>query len=91
MRALFLAEAAMIGVLGSSAGILLGLAVSRVASIIAPAWMTRQDVPKVDVFYLPPWIAFAAIAFGTAISVVAALYHASRAARIDPVQTLRHD
>src|SRR5262249_50776907 len=55
VRALFLAEAATIGLLGSMAGILLGLAVSRVASLIAHAVMRRQEIPPIEMFYLPPW------------------------------------
>lgn len=91
VRALFLAEAAMIGFVGSAAGIVLGLAVSRLASVIAQFWMARQDIPKMDPFYMPVWVALAAVVFGTAISIVAALYPAARAARIDPVRALRHD
>jgi ABC-type antimicrobial peptide transport system permease subunit len=53
--------------------------------------MVRQEIPLMDPFYLPPWVALAAVAFGTLISVLSGLYPASRAARIDPVRALRHD
>ncbi len=53
--------------------------------------MVRQDIPAREMFYLPPWVALAAIAFGTLIAVLAGLYPASRAACIDPVRALRHD
>jgi putative ABC transport system permease protein len=91
VRALFLTEAAVIGLIGSIAGLGLGLGVSRVASAIARVWMVKKEIPQMDPFYLPPWVGLAAIAFGTLISVLAGLYPASRAARIDPVRALRYD
>jgi putative ABC transport system permease protein len=91
VRALFLTEAAAIGFLGSVGGILLGLAVTGAASAVARAFMVRQEIPPMDLFHLPFWVALAAVAFGTLLSVMAGLYPAVRAARIDPVQALRRD
>jgi ABC-type antimicrobial peptide transport system permease subunit len=45
----------------------------------------------VDFFHLPPWLWLGAILFALSVSILAALYPAARAARIDPVRALRHD
>lgn len=91
IRVLFLVESAAIGVLGSVGGLALGIAVSRVASFVARQWMMRQEIPPVEMFHLPLWVAAAAVGFGIAVSMLAGLYPASRAARVDPVEALRHD
>ena len=91
IRALFLLESAAIGLIGSLAGILLGYGVSRLASVVARAWMVRKEIPPIDPFHLPLWVAGAGVLFGVLISILAGLYPANRAARIDPVHALRHD
>jgi ABC-type lipoprotein release transport system permease subunit len=50
-----------------------------------------QGASFVDFFHLPVWLWMGAILFALAVSVLAALYPAARAARIDPVRALRHD
>jgi ABC-type lipoprotein release transport system permease subunit len=45
----------------------------------------------VDFFSLPWWLSLGAILFALAVSILAALYPAARAAHIDPVKALRHD
>jgi ABC-type lipoprotein release transport system permease subunit len=40
---------------------------------------------------LPLYLSLGAILFALVVSILAALYPASRAARIDPVRALRHD
>jgi putative ABC transport system permease protein len=40
---------------------------------------------------MPPWLVGAAIIFSVVVSLVAGLYPASRAARLDPVQTLKYE
>ena len=45
----------------------------------------------IDFFSLPPYLSLGAILFALIVSITAALYPASRAARIDPVRALRHD
>ncbi|MDQ3665845.1 MAG: hypothetical protein M3410_04435 [Acidobacteriota bacterium] len=45
----------------------------------------------VNFFSLPPYLSLGAILFAVVISILAALYPAARAARIDPVKALRHD
>jgi ABC-type lipoprotein release transport system permease subunit len=50
-----------------------------------------QGASYVDFFSLPLWLSFGAILFALSVSILAALYPAARAARIDPVKALRHD
>ena len=44
-----------------------------------------------DLFSMPIWLIAGAMAFSVALSLLTGLYPASRAARVDPVQALRHD
>lgn len=89
VRSLFLVESALIGLLGSVGGLIFGWLISRGASFVARQVMASQDVPVLDLFYLPPLVAAGAVAFGVALSLVAGLHPASRAARTDPVRALR--
>jgi putative ABC transport system permease protein len=91
IRWLFLIESGLIGLLGSGGGLLFGWVISRVASFVARRIMLHQGAPAVDLFFLPWWGALGAIALGLAVSLLAGLYPAGRAARIDPIRALRAD
>ncbi len=49
------------------------------------------QLPAEPVWIMPPWLIGAAIAFSIVVSLLAGLYPASRAARLDPVQTLKYE
>jgi putative ABC transport system permease protein len=91
IRLLFLVESGLIGLLGSVGGVLLGYGVSRIGAYVLRRIMVSQHVPPVDLFCLSVWITLGAIAFGVGVSLVAGLYPAARAARVDPVQALRQE
>jgi len=91
IRLLFLAESGTIGLIGSSFGIISGWIITRIVTIIAHIYMRRQGIPEVELFSLPIWLVLVALAVGTGVAVLAGLYPASRAARVDPVEALRND
>jgi putative ABC transport system permease protein len=91
IRILFLAESAVIGFLGTTGGIIFGWIISRIASIVAQAFMKRQGIPAIDLFSTPVWLILLALAIGVSVSVIAGYYPASRASRIDPVEALRNE
>jgi putative ABC transport system permease protein len=74
----FLFEALVVGVLGGIVGVALGVAVIAVVSSVL-GWIATFN---------PPLFA-AAGAMALAVSVVAGLYPASKAARLEPLETLR--
>jgi len=91
IRRIFFVEAATIGVLGGVLGVLLAWVVTRIANVVANAHMRPEGFAEVDFFYLPGWLILGAIGFSIAVSLLAGVYPAMRAARVDPVKALRHD
>ena len=91
IRWIFFSEAATIGFIGGAFGLALGWVVTRAANAVANHYLRPQGVPEVDLFYMPIWLIAGAMAFSVGVSLLAGLYPASRAARVDPVQALRHD
>jgi ABC-type antimicrobial peptide transport system permease subunit len=92
IKLIFFVEAGMIGLMGGVAGALVAWAIDAVANRLAYKFVLRpRGVSYVDFFALPPYLWLGAILFAVVIAVLAALYPAARAARIDPVKALRHD
>jgi ABC-type lipoprotein release transport system permease subunit len=92
IKLIFFFEAAVIGLAGGVIGTLLAWGVDGIANRLAYRFILKpQGASYVDFFSLPPYLSLGAILFAVVISIVAALYPAARAARIDPVKALRHD
>lgn len=92
IKLIFFVEAAVIGVTGGVMGTLLAWGIDGVANRAAYRFVLKpQGATFVDFFSLPPYLSIGAILFALIVSILAALYPAIRAARIDPVRALRHD
>ncbi len=92
IKMIFFVEAGVIGLAGGVLGSLLAWGIDAVANRLAYEFLLKpQGASYVDFFALPPYLWLGAILFAIVVSIIAALYPAARAARIDPVKALRHD
>ncbi|MFN8581550.1 MAG: ABC transporter permease [Gemmatimonadaceae bacterium] len=76
----FLVEAATLSVLGAAIGIALG-------ALLAKGIAAATPLPAA----VAAWSIFAALLVGAGVGIVAGIYPASRAARLDPIQALRQE
>ena len=76
----FLVEAAVISALGGSIGMLLGIGIGAVISLVL-------NMPVIVSF----GTMLAAFAFSSAIGIIFGLYPANRAARLNPIDALRYE
>ena len=91
VRRIFLIEASIIGLTGGIAGVALGWGVGRLINIGANIYLERQGVPAANLFLIPWWLTAGGVAFAVLVGLVAGGFPAARAARLDPIQALRHD
>ncbi len=91
IRRIFLVEASVIGLAGGILGIALGWIVGRAINFGANLYIQSQGGTPANVFSLPWWLILGGIVFSIVVSLIAGSYPASRAAKLDPIQALRHD
>ena len=91
IRRIFLIEASAIGLFGGLMGVVLGWLVGRIINIGANIYIQQQGGTPGNLFSLPVWLIGGAIGFSIVVSLLAGSYPAARAARLDPIQALRHD
>jgi len=91
VRGIFLVEASAIGFFGGVLGILLAWTVGRVINFAAGIYIRQQGGTPVDLFSLPFWLIAGAIGFSIFVSLIAGSFPARRAARLNPIEALRHD
>jgi putative ABC transport system permease protein len=91
VKRIFFFEAATMGLLGGMLGAGLGWLIGHVINFGTNIWLQRQELRPENFWYVPWWLVALALGFSVLVSLFAGLYPASRAARLDPVQALRHD
>jgi putative ABC transport system permease protein len=91
VKKLFFVEAGAMGVLGGVLVTCLGWMIGRVINFGTNIYLQKQDIPTENFWYVPWWLVVGAMAFSVLVSLGSGLYPASRAAKLDPVQALRHD
>jgi putative ABC transport system permease protein len=80
IMAQFLIEAATLSTAGAVIGILLGLGLAQLVAALSPLPAT-----------VAPWSIGAGVVLGAGVGILAGVYPASRASRLDPIAALRQE
>jgi ABC-type antimicrobial peptide transport system permease subunit len=92
IRRLFMLEAGMIGLLGGLVGLVSGWALGLLLNRVILWYIEREQLPvRGDFFVVTPPLALAAVGFAILVGIIAGLYPANRAAKLDPLTALRHE
>lgn len=91
IKRLFFLEAGAMGLAGGIAGVLMGWGIGSAINMGTNLYLERQELPPEQIWSAPWWLVGGAIAFSILVSLLAGLYPATRAAKLDPVQALRYE
>jgi putative ABC transport system permease protein len=91
VRQLFFTEAGVMGLFGGAIGVFLGWSIGKIIGAATNYYLAQQNLPPEKIWLVPLWLVGAAIGFSVGVSLVAGLYPASRAAKLDPVKALRYE
>jgi ABC-type antimicrobial peptide transport system permease subunit len=90
VRRLFTFEAALLGLWGGVFGVGAGYALAWAAGYFGREQLIQQGIPT-DALAIPLWLALSTVGVTTIIGMLAGLYPAFRAARMNPVDALHYE
>jgi putative ABC transport system permease protein len=88
---MFLAEAALVGLLGGVLGLGLGRVVSWLCEIGFNAFARSKGIEEPMASLFPLRLLLSGLGFALAVSLISGVYPASRAAKVDPIKALRSE
>jgi ABC-type lipoprotein release transport system permease subunit len=91
---IFFVEAILIGLAGGILGAISGWAVDRILNAMANNYVQQQvgrTIRYIEFFNIPWYLIAGAISFAVVVSLIAAIYPALAAARVDPIKALRYE
>jgi putative ABC transport system permease protein len=92
VRRLFVAEASLIGLVGGVVGTVFGWVLGLGLNAAFLAYLRWQEMPMEGTFFVVTgWLVALALTFATVVGLLAGLYPAARAARLDPLEALRYE
>jgi putative ABC transport system permease protein len=91
VQQLFFVEAGIMGLLGGILGVVFGWLLGHAITFGTNVYLKRQSLNPIELTSVPWWLVVAALLLGVLVSLLAGLYPASRAARLNPVDALRYE
>jgi ABC-type antimicrobial peptide transport system permease subunit len=91
VQQLFFVEAGVMGLLGGIFGVGFGWLLGRAITIGTNLYLKRQNLNPIELSYVPWWLVICGLIFAVVVSLLAGLYPASRAAKLNPVDALRYE
>jgi putative ABC transport system permease protein len=91
VRQLFFVEAGIMGFLGGILGVGFGWLLGRAITFGVNVYLKRQNLNPIELTSVPWWLVIVALVLGVVVSLLAGLYPASRAAKLNPVDALRYE
>ena len=93
IQMIFLLEGAVIGLLGGGLGLLAGWLAKFPGDAIARSIIEKEfhGAYEQSIFAYPLWMTLSVPLFAAAVTMLASYYPARRAAKIDPIEALRHE
>jgi ABC-type lipoprotein release transport system permease subunit len=91
---IFFVEAILIGLTGGVLGVISGWGTDRLLNAWANRYVAQQvgrAIRHIEFFTIPWYLIAGAITFAVLVSLIAAIYPAFSAARVDPIKALRYE
>lgn len=89
IRSMFLVQSGAIGLVGGVIGSIISIILFRLISMGVIDMLSKQGQSVSLIENVPPWLVLATILFSIVVSVIAGVYPAARAAKLDPIKSLR--
>jgi putative ABC transport system permease protein len=91
VQQLFFVEAGVMGFFGGVLGVGFGWLLGVLITFGTNAYLKRQNLNPIELSSVPWWLVLVALGFGVLVSLIAGMYPASRAAKLNPVDALRYE